>query len=405
MTRFELKKIFLRKSNQTALLVLLGVLLVISYLVVHEIDYIDENGEAQYGISAIEKLKAEKKKWAGPLTEERLKEVLSENERINATPEGQSEKLPQADIAYGWKQGIQDILQLMRFDYSGFNNYEYSVVDSLKPEQMKDFYPNRIENLKEWLSGDGKDELSESEKDFLVKNYEEIPTPLVYDYSEGWTQFFQYSPSMIMIMTMILGFLCAGIFSCEKRYRADAVFFSSYYGRNRAIWAKIKAGLLSVTVIYWIVMLLYSGIVLGFLGMDGWNLRIQSAMSGWKSCYNITNFQEYLLIMGGGYVGCLVIMLLTMLISAMSKSAMVAVVTPFVLIFLPSFLSDINAPVVKKILGLLPDQLLQMNMVVKYFNLYEIGGKIYQAGVLLPILYLIIGMVLVPLIYRIYRRA
>ena len=131
---------------------------------------------------------------------------------------------------------------------------------------------------------------------------------------------------------------------------------------------------------------------------------IQSSMSGWKSIYNITNAQEYILIVLGGYLGCLFMQSLTMLVSAKTNSSVIAVIVPFILIFLPSFLSGTSLPLLNKILGLLPDQMLQMNQVVKFFNLYEIGGKVFCAVPILIISYSILLLLIVPVIYFIYRR-
>ena len=69
------------------------------------------------------------------------------------------------------------------------------------------------------------------------------------DYQAGWKNLFQYSPSIIMILTLVLGFLCAGIFSGEFQLKANAVFYSSYYGRNKAVWAKVKAGAIIITLL------------------------------------------------------------------------------------------------------------------------------------------------------------
>ena len=129
-------------------------------------------------------------------------------------------------------------------------------------------------------------------------------------------------------------------FSGEFQLKANAVFYSSYYGRNKAVWAKVKAGAIIITAIYWAVMLLYTMLVLGILGVDGANCPIQSSMSGWKSIYNITNAQEYILIVLGGYLGCLFMQSLTMLVSAKTNSSVIAVIVPFILIFLPSFYQE-----------------------------------------------------------------
>ena len=110
------------------------------------------------------------------------------------------------------------------------------------------------------------------------------------------------------------------------------------------------------------------------------------------------------MIVLGGYLGCLFMQSLTMLVSAKTNSSVIAVIVPFIFIFLPSFLSGTSLPLLNKILGLLPDQMLQMNQVVKFFNLYEIGGKVFCAVPILIISYSILLLLIVPVIYFIYRR-
>ena len=329
--------------------------------------------------------------------------MIEENGRISRTPEALSKDYRQNDIAYGWSQGFIDIRNLLNINYGGFSEYDYYLADTLSPDRASDFYPNRIRNLKEWLNTDAKDEFSEKEKEYLIKQYETLETPLYYDYQAGWKSLFTYSPSVIMILTLILGFICAGIFSGEFQQKSNAVFYSSYYGRSKATAAKIKAGLIVVTGIYWSVFLLYTGLVLGILGADGAGCPIQTVSSGWKSIYNITNLQEYILIVCGGYLGCLFLLLLTMLVSAKTNSAVMAVLIPFIFIFLPSFLSGINSIFLKKITGLLPDQLLQINMAVRFFNIYEIQGRIFPAVPVLVVLYGILSVLIVPAIYIVYR--
>ena len=130
---------------------------------------------------------------------------------------------------------------------------------------------------------------------------------------------------------------------------------------------------------------------------------IQSGMDGWKSFYNITYFQEYLLIVFGGYVGSLFILSLAMLVSAKTRSAVLAVTVPFVILFVPSFLSSVNA--LSEILGLLPDQLLQISYAIGAFNLYELGGKVMGAVPVLFVLYLFLYAVMLPGMYWIYQKA
>lgn len=207
-----------------------------------------------------------------------------------------------------------------------------------------------------------------------------------------------------MITALVLGFLCAGIFADEFRQKASAIFYSSYHGRGKAIWTKVTAGLLTVTVVYWAAMLAYSAAVLGIFGIEGSNCPIQSTMAGWKSFYQITNGQEYLMILFGGYLGCLFMTGAVMLVSAAAKFVFAGSDDPFLMIILPSLLMSMNSPTLNKILGLLPDQLLQISSVVKYFNLYEIGGEIFGAVPILAAVYLLLTFILIPMMYFTYKK-
>lgn len=308
-------------------------------------------------------------------------------------------------IAFGWKQGILEIRSLLNNAYAAdFRAYDYYTADNLTIEDASDFYTNRIGLLKDWLTGEAKDQFSDAEKNYLMQQYETLDTPFYYDYMKGWTQLFEYAPTIIMIVMLILGYLVSGIFSNEFQWKSDAIFFSSIFGRNKAIAAKVKAGFFITTIIYWITIILYTGIVLFYFGTDGVNCPIQADFSGWKCFYNIKIWQEYLLIVIGGYIGCLFISFLTMLVSAKTKSAVLAVSFPFVLIFIPSFLENINSPVINKILGLLPDRLLQIGVALRYFDLYKLGGRVIGAIPVLLVLYSILTVLLVPVLYREYRR-
>ena len=131
--------------------------------------------------------------------------------------------------------------------------------------------------------------------------------------------------------------------------------------------------------------------------------KLQADMSGWKCFYHLTMGQAYLLVLTGGYVGCLFLSGLTMLVSAKTRSAVVAVMIPFGAVFLPSFLSAIEHPLMNHILALLPDRLLDVGATLGYFYLYPIGGRMYGAVPLLLILYTALSILLFPMQYREYR--
>lgn len=402
--KFEIKKVFLRRGNQIAV-ALLAVLLCVVCFFAGNISYVNESGETETGFGAVKKLREEQKEWAGFLDEVKIRKVIEENNKISQTPEAKSEDFQENDKAFHKKQGFQEIRNLLNYAYAeGFRDYNYFRADSLKPEDASKFYENRIVLLKEWLSGEGKALFSETEKEYLIKKYESLQTPFFYDYVEGWKQLFLYFPTILMILMLVLGYLISGIFAREFQWKADSILFSSMYGKNKAVSAKVKACFYIVTGIYWCTVLLYTGAVLLYLGADGAFCPVQANSSGWKSFYEMTNMEKYILCAVGGYLGCLFISFLTMLVSGKTKSSVAAVVLPFVLLFLPSFLSNINHPAAAGILGLLPDRLLQLAQGTANFTLYEIGGKVLDGIFLLFPVYSVFCALLLPVLKRMYRK-
>ncbi|MDE5747213.1 MAG: ABC transporter permease [Acetatifactor sp.] len=404
MLKYELKKVFSRTANRIALLLMLALICLTWYFALG-VSWIDENGNSHSGPTAVVQLRAAQKEWTGYLDEEIIRQVIAENLRIASMPEAQSDDLRDNNITYGRRQGIMEIRELLNRAFAdGFRSYDYYRADTLTPEDAPKFYENRVRLLEEWFEEEAGDQFSETEKAFLTERYKSLETPFYFDYSHGWHQLFEYAPTLVMITMLVLGYLVAGIFSNEFTWKSDAVFYATLYGRDRAVGAKLKAGFCLVTGVYLTAFLLYSTVVLACLGADGWDMAVQASRSGWKCFYHITMWQKYLLIAFGGYIGCLFMSFLCMLVSAKTRSAVVAVMCPFVLIFLPSFLANIPSHTVQKIIGLLPDQLLQTGSALNLFNLYSLGGHILGAVPILLVVYSVLAAVLWPVIYRVYRK-
>lgn len=407
MVYYEIKKVFSKTSSKIAVLLLIILLGSVVNTNIRDVYYVNEKGNEEYGVLAIRKLREEKKKWAGELTEEKLMQAIEENARIQASPEAQSKDIEQQNIAYHRSQALADIRSMIANSWTEFREFDYYAINYLKPEDAKSFYSNRTENLKEYLVSPQdvvSRYLSEKKKAFLIKRYEEMETPLKYDVFTGWDETAYGAPMIIMVMCLILGFLVVGIFSNETKLKADAVFFSAYHGRRKAVLAKLAAGFIIMTGLYWLVMLLYSAIVLGIFGTDGADCMIQLELGCWRSFYNIPFLQRHLLVLSGGYIATLFVMLVTMLVSAKTKSAVVAVMIPFIVLFAPTLLGDVNGYILNQILGFLPNNLMELRMPLKTFNLVEIGGKVTGAlNVMFPF-YAALSVILYPVIYQVYRR-
>lgn len=408
MIRYEIKKVLGSTGGKVALAVFSALVVLSCYLSVGKLEWVNENGDYVYGLAAVKPLREARNHWEGPLDEEKLKAVILENQRILATPQYNSAEIQQKNIAYSWRQGIAPIRLMMCFSYAdGLRDYNYYTADSVSPSDAGAFYSNRVKLLRQYLydeTNDAFNAYSEREKQYLIAKYENLETPFYFDYCEGWSRLLDNCMYILGWGTLMLGFLTAGIFSNEFKWKADTVFFSSRYGRSKAIKAKIQAGFLWVTVLYWAAIGVYTLVTLCCLGFEGGNCPIQIANQGLncRSFYNLTFWQTWLLTAVGGYIGNLFFAALTMFVSAKSRSAALAVTVPLLLILVPN---TGNWPLSSKQMGLLPDQLLQLQEVIgRYFNVYEIGGKVFNAVTVLPLLYGALTIALVPLMYRAFRK-
>lgn len=403
MILYEIKKILSRTGSKVGILVLLITLVVSCYFAVVYTTYVDKEGNEHTGIKSVKNLREEKEEWTGMMTEDYLKEIIRENNEINAVYPYDPNNLVISNMGYSMVQGFEDIKTIINCAFGEFRSYNYLKADSVTEDEVGNLYENRIQNVKTWLSSDeAMYQFSEAEKEYIIGSYETLETPFYYEPIDGWRAALEYVVTIIMITMLVLSFFVSGIFSSEFQMKADSIFFSTKYGRNKGTLSKIAAGLIVITVVYWTMILLYSLVVFSIYGTSGANCVIQISLGGWKSLYHMTFIQEYLLVIIGGYVGVVFILLLSMLVSAKTHTSKIAVTIPFIMIFIQSFFGGF--PNLKDVLGLLPDQLLQMNMAVSTFVLYEIGGKVVPSVPILMTIYPVLCIVLLPIMYRIYHR-
>ena len=251
MIRFEIKKIFSKTANKIGLIVLLAAIAVTCYFAISSMDYVDEEGDTHTGIAAARYLRDTKAEWEGLITEDVLREVIRQNRLINETYPDSPTDIKTSNIGYSKKQGFSDIRDLINSGFSEFREHNYYRADSLSEDEVGKLYDNRILNLEKWLNSDeAKDQFSEKEKAFLVSQYQKLETPFYYEYAGGFTAALVYAPTIIMLTVLIMSFFVAGIFSNEFGWKADSVFFSARYGRNRGTFSKIAAGLIVFTLFY-----------------------------------------------------------------------------------------------------------------------------------------------------------
>lgn len=406
MLRYELKKIFGRSGGKIALLILAIGLAVICYSATLQVSYTDENGDSHTGPTAARDLRDAKNEWAGPIDQAMITRAIDVNQQIISSEDYNSTDIQRQNAAYHDTQGYATIRGLIAQTYDGLDGYDYYRINTLTPDEADQLYELRVQNVKDWLARPDIT-FSPAEKDFLVSQYEAMDTPLYYEYNDGWETLIYYAPTLVLFLLFVIIFLVSGIFPSEHRLKANAIFFSAKLGRNKAVRAKLLSGLVTTTVIYWAAIAIYTAVGLALLGADGAGGAFQ--LIKWKSFYNLTIGQVYALSVLGGYVGILFLALLAMIVSVLTRSQVVAVIVPYIFVLAATFVQSLlsNGEMLSQIIGLLPAQLLQLNQLQTpdNFNLYTIFGHIISSVPVLFVLYSVLSLLLIPLIYRIYRKS
>lgn len=65
MLKFEIKKVFSKRVNQIAMLVLLLMVVIGGFLTINDVKYIEEDGKKITGLSAARRLREDQNEWKG----------------------------------------------------------------------------------------------------------------------------------------------------------------------------------------------------------------------------------------------------------------------------------------------------------------------------------------------------
>lgn len=164
---------------------------------------------------------------------------------------------------------------------------------------------------------------------------------------------------------------------------------------------RVGNSFLTATIVYWAAILIYAAVILGIAGVEGGSLPIQ--MEHWYTMYNFNQVQTFAVTVLAGYVGTLFSSACAMLISAKTRSTVLAITVPFILTCVSPFVGRI--PVLTRASSLFPDMLFRLNTEMNGFLLYRIGGNIFSQFSVILVMYLILTCVLFPLLYVLYRNS
>ena len=166
------------------------------------------------------------------------------------------------------------------------------------------------------------------------------------------------------------------------------------------LFRSIIAGLITSTGIYWISMCLFTVISLVLMGTSG-SHTLMSMLNSY-TIYNVTYGQAFYIMMFAGYIANLLATTISMLLSAVMGSPNIAICIPFFLFCIMPFAGRLGGE--KGIFLLTPDQLNNFQEIMKVNHIFQIGGFVTNQLDLLLMVYVIVNVILIPLIYFVYKK-
>lgn len=399
--KFEIKKMLRSKTSIAAIgfLILLAAGLCIGYI--YGGDYVLEDGSEIHGIRAAVKMQEAKEPWKGMVTEEVIARVIEENNKVFANPSYMGENGWLSDEGYSRLQGFYDLRDLINTTYrESFTSYDYYTINRLNPDDAAGFYGKREAIFDEWL---GREEVEQSfsdeKKAYIREHALDIETPYYYEYFDGWVKVKEMNMTLIFGTVIVICIVLAGNFSSECQTKADAIYFSTRLGKKTGNKMKIIAGFMLATVIYWGTMLAASAVLLLAYGTSGGNVSIR--LEFWKSLYSLTQTQAWILILALGYIGCMSMGGITMLMSSKFKSSFVAIILAFLIIMVPAVASQsIYNYLWRDVLSLFPHGAIMGYDYLTTYVLYQFGSRVYSPfEILIPLHVLVTLMTILPTYY------
>lgn len=397
LIRFEIKKIVSRRVTQVTVGIILLMFLIMTWWNISSTYALDpdEFDRELEGTAAIEQIKMNADAFAGPITNERVTQVIKEYKRFIDLNEGEIKDEFRADSSDPGKQAEEywnfsathnAFLSLVVRPWMQGFQMPVSVAATIDTSSTVDLYGQIRAKVESQLDDDEYKRFTytQAEKDFWIDRSDAVSTPIEYGYSGGWKDFLQMTQFLIFALIAVV-IACASVFNIEYREKTDAVLLSTKNGKAELGWAKVIAATIVSSAIYWILSLTMLIFILVLFGMDGSSLPIQS----WKilNTYSLSVASASLTCCFIGYAAMLGLLGIVLMASSKMRSSVGILAIGVAFVLIPMFIPNLQNNIANHTLYLFPYFALDPNNLFDLVS-YSLGSLVVEYPIMLSILYL-----------------
>lgn len=407
LVRLEFQKILKSKLSIISILALAVVIIFMIAAALSSVSSYSESGESIRGFEAIKREQVLQKEVEGPVTPESIADVIALYQKIGSDPANLNDHNSIRDDVY--------INNLYKYQFY-FNaiatvyapsgeTVDYAVIDSLTYEDGLNFYNVRSDKIKGILDMDYTyGNYSEAEKARIMAMDSELNTPFTYSYKTGWQNILQNMFMFFVAVSFVMCICVAPTFSNEFQTGAASIILSSRNGKTKVFYAKIIAGMLFSTLLFFTALLVFTSAFLVIFGAGGYSSNFQ--VLSFTSVYNITILEGYLIAALVAYLAFMAIVALTLLVSVAFKNNFAVIILAATMLFVPLFIP--NSRTIRFFnyaINLLPSKALNgFDTLCSSFSLYGFGKILVPQPFVMVVFSAIVITLALAVSKEIYKR-
>lgn len=406
LIKFELKKLFKSRLNK---IVFFGTCLFMLVFMIGSIlssGQEDKEGNLLLGLDAVHYWKENRKELEGPLTDERVGEIIQEYQNIIGNPDSFDEEGLKDSVKFSYYLPKQELLHMIEEGYYGFyTRGGYELLLDLPLEQRKDYYEARAEQIHNILTKGRENwkytEYTKAEQEFWEKKAEKITTPIYFGDAGGWLWIIDCL-GFFFFVVIGLCIMLARTYAGEYESGAEHIILTTKYGKSKIIMAKNVAALLFGGLYSLINIGILYVVILSAFGTDGGGLPVQNYIG--RIMYPLTCVQSALLYSGLCLAVAFGITAFVLFLSARMKKSL-PVLAVLMVVLISGFFLQYSAEnsVYNHIIDILPLQIIQ-SFPLYDMDSYAFGNLVLDYPSMIFVVYLTLGAVLICFAGRAFRR-
>lgn len=344
---YELKKLFTDAAAKYVCGFLAVLVFMNSYQTISR--YFFHSGERQgrlwfapyHGLEAIKKYCEKFYYYETELTAEKVRQVFTDELKLLADFEQEAERNKWSLSRWNAEKErvfckLRDIhpyelclmVTVMSPEISDIKRIQKNI-EEIIPE---DFYQSKLFNGRvnfwPYLS-------KESEKVLVQQKLNRLPIPYKVTYCEGWRVALgriegvqRWIPACVLLLIML-------ILKYETESGMMDLILATKYGKSKAVYAKLLAALLIVTVANALVYFSYLISVLSAFGFKGWNIQIQTCEKMHESIYNLQYLSFFLVQFALGWLLSVFIVLVGFFVFSLCQQYIIALIVAGSMFYFP----------------------------------------------------------------------